>query len=281
LISANTNDPHLILGGGSNILFTKNFDGLVLKNELKGIELVKEDAEHFYVKAAAGENWHQFVLHCIHHGYAGVENLSLIPGNVGASPMQNIGAYGVEIKDVFHSLEAFHLDEKKVVNFSANDCAFGYRESVFKRKYKGQFVILSVTFRLHKHPQFNTTYGAIEQELQQMNVKELSIAAISQAVINIRSSKLPDPKQIGNAGSFFKNPEIPNEQFLQLKKDHPGISAYPLANGNTKLAAGWLIEQCGWKGFREGDAGCHAKQALVLVNYGNATGEQIFDLSIQ
>jgi UDP-N-acetylmuramate dehydrogenase len=279
LVSTNTNDLHLILGGGSNILFTKNFDGLVLKNELKGIELVKEDAEHFYVKAAAGENWHQFVLHCIHHNYAGVENLSLIPGNVGASPMQNIGAYGVEIKDVFHSLEAFHLDEKKVVNFSANDCAFGYRESVFKRKYKGQFVILSVTFRLNKHPQFNTTYGAIELELQQMNVQELSIAAISQAVINIRSSKLPDPKQIGNAGSFFKNPEIPTEQFLQLKKDHPGISAYPLANGNTKLAAGWLIEQCGWKGFREGDAGCHAKQALVLVNYGNATGEQIFDLS--
>jgi UDP-N-acetylmuramate dehydrogenase len=279
LVSTNTNDPHLILGGGSNILFTKNFDGLVLKNELKGIELVKEDASHFYVKAEAGENWHQFVLHCIQHGYAGVENLSLIPGNVGASPMQNIGAYGIEIKDVFHSLEAFNLDEKKVVNFSANDCAFGYRESVFKRKYKGQFVILSVTFRLNKHPEFNTTYGAIELELQQMNVKELSIAAISQAVINIRSSKLPDPKQIGNAGSFFKNPEIPNQQFLKLKKDHPGISAYPLANGNTKLAAGWLIEQCGWKGFREGDAGCHAKQALVLVNYGNATGEHIFDLS--
>lgn len=269
----------LILGGGSNILLTKDFDGIVLKNELKGIELIHEDDHHLFVKAAAGENWHQFVLHCIQHNYAGVENLSLIPGNVGASPMQNIGAYGVEIKDVFYSLEAFHIADKNIVEFSANDCEFGYRESVFKRKYRNEFVILSVIFRLSKYPVFNTSYGAIEQELQQMNVKELSIQAISQAVINIRSSKLPDPKQTGNAGSFFKNPQIEAEQYEQLKANFPNISAYPLPDGNVKLAAGWLIEQCGWKGYRDGDAGCHAKQALVLVNYGHAKGEDIYALS--
>ncbi len=269
----------LILGGGSNILFTKNFDGLVLKNELKGIELVNEDDEYVYVKAAAGENWHQFVLHCINNNWAGVENLSLIPGNVGASPMQNIGAYGVEIKDVFHSLQALHKNDKAIIDFNLNDCAFGYRESVFKRKYKDQFVITSVTYKLKKKPVFNTNYGAIEQELERMGVKQLSIKTISNAVINIRSSKLPNPAEIGNAGSFFKNPEIPNEQFENLKITYPNIVGYSLPNGKTKLAAGWLIEQCGWKGYREGDAGCHAKQALVLVNYGNATGEMIYALS--
>ncbi len=269
----------LILGGGSNILFTKNYDGLVLKNELKGIELVNEDDEFVYVKAAGGENWHQFVLHCINNNWAGVENLSLIPGNVGASPMQNIGAYGVEIKDVFYSLEAFHKNDEAIVTFNLKDCEFGYRESVFKRKYKDQFVITGVTYKLKKKPAFNTTYGAIEQELQQMGIKELSVKAISDAVINIRSSKLPNPAEIGNAGSFFKNPEIPDGQFENLKLSYPNIVGYNLHNGKTKLAAGWLIEQCGWKGFRDGDAGCHAKQALVLVNYGNANGEMIFALS--
>ncbi len=269
----------LILGGGSNILFTQNFDGLVLKNELKGIELVKEDAEHVYLKAGAGENWHRFVQYCIQKNLAGVENLSLIPGNVGASPMQNIGAYGVEIKDVFHSLEAFHLDDKKIITFNLQDCEFGYRESVFKGKYKGQFVITSVTYRLNKKPSFNISYGAITQELETMGVIDLSIANISEAVINIRRSKLPDPAEIGNAGSFFKNPEIGNEQFVQLKEQFPAIVGYDLHNGKTKLAAGWLIEQCGWKGYRKGDAGCHSKQALVLVNYGNAKGEEIYNLS--
>lgn len=275
----NNKPQTIILGGGSNILFTKNYDGLVLKNELKGIELVNEDDEFVYVKAAAGENWHQFVLHCISNNWAGAENLSLIPGNVGASPMQNIGAYGMEIKDVFHSLEAFHKNDKAVVTFNLNDCEFGYRESVFKRKYKDQFVITSVTYKLKKKPTFNITYGAIEQELQHMNVKELSIKAVSDAVINIRSSKLPNPAEIGNAGSFFKNPEILNEQFESLQLSFPNIVGYNLHNGKTKLAAGWLIEQCGWKGYREGDAGCHAKQALVLVNYGNATGKTIYALS--
>ena len=274
-----TTNHKLILGGGSNILFTKDFNGLILKNELKGINLIKEDEHHYYVKAAAGENWHQFVQYCISRNYAGIENLSLIPGNVGASPMQNIGAYGVEIKEVFEQLEAYHIHDKKVETFSANDCEFGYRESVFKRKYKDQFVILDVTFRLNKYAIFHTSYGAVEQELEKMKVKELSIQAISQAVINIRSSKLPDPKQIGNAGSFFKNPEIDNHQFQALKQRFPNIVGYPVANNKTKLAAGWLIEQCGWKGYREGDAGCHARQALVLVNYGNAKGEEIYNLS--
>jgi UDP-N-acetylmuramate dehydrogenase len=276
----NIQHPILILGGGSNILFTKNFDGLVLKNELKGIELVKEDDDHYHVKAAAGEVWHEFVLHCINNNYAGVENLSLIPGNVGASPMQNIGAYGVEIKDVFHELEAYHVQDKTMVKFSLEECAFGYRESVFKRKYKNQFVILNVTYKLNKHPNLNTSYGAINQELEAMGIKDISIQAISQAVINIRSSKLPNPKEIGNAGSFFKNPTISVEQLEQLKKDYPNIPNYPTSNiQHSKLAAGWLIEQCGWKGFRKNDAGCHAKQALVLVNYGHANGQEIFDLS--
>lgn len=269
----------LILGGGSNILLTNDYNGLVAKNEMEGIDVVGENEQHFFVRVSAGENWHRFVLYCIENGFAGIENLSLIPGNVGASPMQNIGAYGVEVKDVFHQLEAFDIDEKKVRMFNAEDCDFRYRESIFKRKYKGQFVITSVTFRLNKQPVFNTSYGAIEEELDRMNIKELSIAAISQAVINIRRSKLPDPKEIGNAGSFFKNPALPAEQFETLRERFPSVIGFPSANDEVKVAAGWLIEQCGWKGYRKGDAGCHAKQALVLVNYGNASGSEIFDLS--
>jgi len=271
----------LILGGGSNILLTQDFDGLVLKNEITGIEVVGEDNEHVFVKAGAGEVWHHFVLYCLENDFAGVENLSLIPGNVGASPMQNIGAYGVEIKDVFHQLEAYHLHEKKVHLFNAEDCRFGYRESVFKNIYKNQFIILSVTFKLYKQSRFNTSYGAIQQELDKMGVKDLSIQAISQAVINIRSSKLPDWKAIGNAGSFFKNPTISNEQAQKLKERFPQLVSFPFDNSQTKLAAGWLIEQCGWKGYRKGDAGCYDKQALVLVNYGNAIGAEIYALSEQ
>ncbi|MCP9752321.1 UDP-N-acetylmuramate dehydrogenase [Ferruginibacter sp. HRS2-29] len=268
-----------ILGGGSNILFTKDFDGLVLKNEIGVISIIKEDADHVYVKAGAGESWHGFVIFCLNHGLAGVENLSLIPGSVGASPMQNIGAYGVEIKDVFHSLEAHHRYDDTTVYFSNTDCEFGYRESIFKNRLKDQFVITNVIYRLNKKPRFNTSYGAIEQELEKMGVQELNIQSVSQAVINIRQSKLPDPKVIGNAGSFFKNPEIAAEKFEQLKEDFPSIVGYPLPNDKVKLAAGWLIEQCGWKGYRKGDAGCHAKQALVLVNYGHANGNEILQLS--
>lgn len=282
LTQLTTIDPRLstlILGGGSNILLTKDFDGLVLKNEIKGIYERHEDDEHVYVNAGAGENWHAFVLYCLKRNWAGVENLSLIPGNVGASPMQNIGAYGVELAEVFWNLEAYHIKDKKTVTFTLNDCAFGYRDSVFKNKYKDQFVILNVTFRLRKKPIFHTSYGAIQQELERMGVKELSIHAISQAVINIRSSKLPDPKQVGNAGSFFKNPEVTKDRHDTLKEKFPEMVAYSLVNSNYKLAAGWLIEQCGWKGFREGDAGVHPKQALVLVNYGHANGQSIYDLS--
>ncbi|MEP7164041.1 MAG: UDP-N-acetylmuramate dehydrogenase [Ferruginibacter sp.] len=285
LQSSNSELRTLILGGGSNILFTKNVDGLVLKNEIEGIEKINEEGDNIYIKAGAGENWHRFVLYCLEHDHAGVENLALIPGNVGASPMQNIGAYGVEIKDLFHSLEAFDTEEKKMVVFNKADCAFGYRESVFKNKFKGRFIIVSVTYKLSKRPVFNTSYGAIEAELEKMKVPALSIQAIAQAVINIRSSKLPDPKQIGNAGSFFKNPEIAEIRFEKLKNDFPGIIGYKLDNGSVKLAAGWMIEQCGpkkgasWKGYRKGDAGCHEKQALVLVNYGYAKGSEIFDMS--
>ncbi|RYD92555.1 MAG: UDP-N-acetylmuramate dehydrogenase, partial [Sphingobacteriales bacterium] len=265
-------------GGGSNILLTADVEGVVLKNEIDGIDLVHTDEDFFYVRAGAGVNWHRFVLHCIAEGYAGVENLSLIPGSVGASPMQNIGAYGVEIKDIFHELTAVHVRDGSKRTFSHAECAFGYRESVFKRDLKGEYIITSVTYRLRREPIFHTEYGAIRQELDAMGVTELSIGAVSQAVINIRSSKLPDWHVVGNAGSFFKNPQVSLDKYAELKTAHPSIVAYPQDSG-MKLAAGWLIEQCGWKGFREGDAGCYPKQALVLVNYGNATGGEIFQLS--
>ncbi|HVG41403.1 MAG TPA: UDP-N-acetylmuramate dehydrogenase, partial [Chitinophagaceae bacterium] len=213
----------IILGGGSNLLLTKDVDGLVIKNELNGIEVIKEYEEAVYIKAGSGENWHQFVLYCLQNEFAGVENLSLIPGSVGASPMQNIGAYGVEIKDVFYELEAFHIHDKTMHTFSLNDCEFGYRESVFKKKLKGQYIICSVTYLLNKKPHFTTSYGALQQELDKMRVNELSINVISQAVINIRSSKLPDWKVLGNAGSFFKNPQISISFFQELKNSYPQI----------------------------------------------------------
>lgn len=273
------NQGLLILGGGSNMLLTKDVDGWVVKNEVKGIEELHEDNEAVYVKAGAGENWHQFVLYCLSKGWAGLENLSLIPGNVGAAPMQNIGAYGVELRDVFWDLEAYHLQDQSIHTFTLDDCAFGYRESVFKNKYKGRFVIMSVTFRLHKKPVFHTSYGAIREELDRMGIQELSIKAISQAVINIRQSKLPDPAKIGNAGSFFKNPVVTAEYFEKLKSEYPDIIGYSLPGQQVKLAAGWMIEKCGWKGYRKGDAGCHEKQALVLVNHGKASGAEILALS--
>ena len=278
-ILENKIDNKLILGGGSNILFTKNYNGIVLKNEIAGIVKIKEDEHHEYVQAGAGEVWNDLVIYCIENNFAGMENLSLIPGSVGASPMQNIGAYGVELKDIFYELEAYNIAEKKVVSFSKNDCEFGYRESVFKNKFKNEFVILSVTFRLNKIPTFNTSYGAIENELEKMGMQTKSIKAISDAVINIRRSKLPDPTVIGNAGSFFKNPTIANAQFNLLKEKFENIVGYPFGENETKLAAGWLIEQCGWKGYRKNDAGCHEKQALVLVNYGAANGSEILELS--
>lgn len=273
-------ETKMILGGGSNILFTKDFDGLVLKNEIPGIDLLSEDEESVFVRAGAGVSWHSFVTFCVNNNFAGVENLSLIPGNVGASPMQNIGAYGVEIKDVFSELDAFHLKENSIEKFKAGDCEFGYRDSVFKNKYKDQFAILNVTYRLKKSPQYNIAYGAVEEELKKMKVENLSIKAISDAIINIRTSKLPDPALIGNAGSFFKNPVISGEKLHQVNADLKEMNLpYYKAGEGYKIPAGWLIEQCGWKGFRKGDAGCYSKQALVLVNYGKASGRDIYDLS--
>ena len=273
-----TNDQ-LILGGGSNILFTKNYDGLVIKNNLKGIEITREEDDFVWIKAGAGENWHNFVMWCVNKNYGGLENLSLIPGCVGAAPMQNIGAYGVEIKDACKKVFALDRETGKEVIFRNSDCLFGYRDSIFKHAYKDHFIITSVIFKLNKKPVFNTSYGAINQELETMGVKDLSIKAISDAVINIRSSKLPDPAQIGNAGSFFKNPEVTKQKHDELKQKFENLVSYPLENGNFKLAAGWLIEQCGLKGKRVGQAGVHAKQALVLVNYGGVNGSEIYKLS--
>lgn len=265
----------LVLGGGSNVLLTKDFDGMVIKNAIKGITLEKEDGEHVWVKAMAGEVWHDFVLYCIDHGYAGVENLSLIPGCVGAAPMQNIGAYGTEIKDVFDSLDAISIDTAETVSFDREDCRFGYRESVFKHEAKGKYIIVSVTFRLSKQPALNISYGAIRQTLEHHHITHPTIKDVSNAVIEIRRSKLPDPKVLGNAGSFFKNPEIADAQFTALKEQYPELPGYPASAGHTKVAAGWLIEQCGWKGKRVGNTGSHKDQALVLVNYGDASGDEI------
>jgi len=261
------------------MLFTKDFDGFVVKNNLKGIKVVKEEEDFVMVQSAAGEVWHNFVMWCIEKNYGGLENLSLIPGCVGASPMQNIGAYGVEIKDVFNELEAFDIVTGKKQIFSKAQCKFGYRESVFKREHRDKFIITAVTFCLSKKPKVNTSYGAISSELETMGVKVPGIKEVSQAVINIRSSKLPDPKLIGNAGSFFKNPEVEKNIFQGLKIRFPGLVAYEMENGKYKLAAGWLIENAGLKGYVSGNAAVHDKQALVLVNKGNATGSEIYALS--
>lgn len=275
------NENRLILGGGSNLLFTRPLDALVIKIDLTGKKIISEDDRYVLVEAGAGENWHTFVRWTIDQNLGGLENLSLIPGNVGASPMQNIGAYGVEIKDSFHSLKAVNLITGEIQEFNKADCEFGYRESVFKRSLKNQFAIVSVQYRLKKYPDFNTSYGAIEQELERMEISEISLDAISQAVMNIRQSKLPDPRVLGNAGSFFKNPTISESEFQHIICNHPDIPHYPAAGGMHKLAAGWMIEQCGWKGKRIGNCGMHERQALVLVNYGGASGEEIYDLSEQ
>lgn len=273
-------EPLLILGGGANILFTKDVEGLVLKNELPGITAEAESDDFMLVKAGAGENWHQFVRYCIQQNWGGIENLSLIPGNVGAAPMQNIGAYGVEIKDNFYSLEALDLKTGNLKTFNAADCKFAYRESVFKRDLKNRYLITSVCFRLsRKNHQLHTEYGAIRDELKQGTTNLPDLLAISDAVIRIRQSKLPDPAKIGNAGSFFKNPVVEQKQYEQILEQYPDLVSYPAGEQKHKLAAGWLIEKAGWKGYRKGDAGVHARQALVLVNYGNASGKEILQLS--
>lgn len=268
-----------IIGGGSNILLTKNVSGLCLLNKIKGITVEKEDINHVWLRVNSGEVWHELVMHAIGNYWGGIENLALIPGTVGAAPMQNIGAYGVEVKDTIESVTFWHWQERAFITYTNEQCRFGYRDSIFKQELKGQVFITSVVFRLNKQPKFNISYGAIEQELQKMNAKVLSLQSIAAAVINIRTSKLPDPREIGNAGSFFKNPTIPVKQYEALKIDNPSIPSYPVSNDLVKVPAGWLIEQCGWKGYRKGETGVHAKQALVLVNYGHAKGSDIWELS--
>ena len=281
LLNKRKDRPLFILGGGSNILFTQNYNGLVLKNEILGLKKIEENSNSVVIEAGAGMNWHSFVLSCIEKNFGGLENLSLIPGNVGASPMQNIGAYGVEIKDVFEYLDAVHIATGKVQRFCKADCAFGYRESIFKRTLKDKYIICHVAFRLSKTKHdLNTSYGAIESELKKMKITNPTIRDVSNAVIAIRQSKLPDPNEIGNAGSFFKNPVVPKNNLTKLLKKYPNVPYYPAPNDKVKLAAGWLIEQAGWKGKTyDGRYGVHAKQALVLVNYKNTTGQEILDLS--
>jgi len=268
-------EDYYILGGGTNILLMSEISRPVIKVEIKGREVIHDEGDQIVIRVGGGENWHAIVEWTLQQGFYGLENLSLIPGTVGAAPVQNIGAYGVELKDVFHELEAVDLHGGNVKVFSHEECRFGYRDSIFKQEAKNKYVITSVTFRLDKIHKLNTTYGAIEEELKSMGISKPTINDVSNAVINIRRSKLPDPAEFGNAGSFFKNPEIPLEDYNVLKKAYPDLVAYKTGENKMKLAAGWLIEQCGWKGKIVGNVGMHRKQALVLVNYGNAGGEEL------
>ena len=273
-------NPLFILGGGSNMLLTKDIEALVLHINIKGIEVVSETKNTVIIKAMAGENWHNFVLWCLEHNYGGVENLSLIPGNIGTSPIQNIGAYGVELKDVFLSCEAICIKDQTKRTFTKTDCKFGYRESIFKQELKGDYIITSVNFQLTKNNHnLYTDYGAIRNELDNSKIKNPTIQDISKAVIAIRQSKLPDPKEIGNSGSFFKNPIISTKQFIELQENFPEVPSYKISDEQVKVPAGWLIEKAGFKGKRFNDYGVHNKQALVLVNFGNASGKDIFELA--
>lgn len=271
------------LGGGSNMLILKDIEKPVLHLNVKGIEVLEQSNGKVIVKAMAGENWHEFVMHSIKNNWAGIENLALIPGNVGTSPIQNIGAYGVELKDVFQSCDVMNITTRETKTLSLADCKFGYRDSIFKNEARGMYVITSVTFELTDlnnttDYSYKTSYGAIKDELEQLE-GELSIHKVAQAVINIRSSKLPDPKVLGNSGSFFKNPIIKKEYYEDLIRMHPELPHYPVDDHFVKVPAGWLIDRCGFKGKRYGDAGVHDRQALVLVNYGDASGEQVLEVA--
>jgi len=275
-----SNTDVFVLGGGSNMLLTQNIDKLVIHINLKGIEIIKENENFVWVKAQAGENWHEFVLWCINHGFGGIENLSLIPGNVGTTPIQNIGAYGVEIKDTFESCTGMEIKSQQLKSFDKATCNFGYRESIFKNELKNQYIITDVTFKLtKKNHNINTSYGAIDVELAKENITNPTIKEVSNAVIAIRQSKLPNPKELGNSGSFFKNPIILKSDYDKIKINHPEMPHYVVSDTEVKVPAGWLIEQAGFKGKRFGDAGIHKNQALVLVNYGNATGQEILAVS--
>ena len=275
----------LILGGGSNILLTGDFDGWVVKNAIPGISATSETGAEVIVRAGAGEVWQDLVAWSIERNYAGLENLSLIPGLTGAAPIQNIGAYGVEQKEIFHELEAVEIRSGETVKFGAQDCAFGYRDSVFKNKLKDRFFITAVSYRLVKLSapgasyQYKTEYGAVQATLDAMKPEGLSLKAVNDAICQIRRAKLPDPQEIGNAGSFFKNPSVPEEQFQKLALEYPKMPHYPQPDGTVKIPAGWMVEQCGWKGKVAGRAGVHKDQALVLVNQGGATGKEILELS--
>ena len=280
LLNTNQDQPKFILGGGSNMLLTKDITDLVIHINLKGKNIVSESEEHILIKCNAGENWHEFVLWCLEHNYGGLENMSLIPGNVGTSPIQNIGAYGVELKDTFHSCEALSLNTLEIETFTNLDCKFEYRNSIFKTSVKGQYIILNVTFKLStKNHNLKVDYGAIKEQLIQNSISTPTIKDISNAVIAIRQSKLPDPKEIGNSGSFFKNPVISIEAFTNLLKNFPEAPCYKVSTSEVKVPAGWLIETAGFKGKTFGNYGVHKKQALVLVNYGGASGNDILKLS--
>ncbi|SHG58471.1 UDP-N-acetylmuramate dehydrogenase [Winogradskyella jejuensis] len=272
--------PLFVLGGGSNMLLTQDIKALVIHLNLKGISIVREDKDHVVLEAMAGENWHEFVLYCINNNYGGIENMSLIPGNIGTAPIQNIGAYGVELKDVFHSCKAINITTQEEVHFTKEDCKFDYRESVFKQNLRGKYIITSVCLKLTKHNhKLSLDYGAIKDELEKLKVVNPTIKDISNAVISIRQSKLPDPAKIGNSGSFFKNPVISVSEFKKLQMDFPNAPHYVISESQVKVPAGWLIETAGFKGKRFGDYGVHNKQALVLVNYGNALGKDIYNLA--
>lgn len=270
--------PKLMLGGGSNMLFIDDFDGMVIHMNIRGIEIIEENEKEVHLKVGAGMSWHQLVLYCVNEGWGGIENLSLIPGSVGAAPIQNIGAYGVELDQVFISLEAISVETGESKEFTKSQCAFGYRDSIFKQELKGKYIITSVTLALQKQPLVNTTYRALAEKLAEKGISDPSIKDVSDAVIEIRSSKLPDPNEIGNTGSFFKNPVISQQAFSKLEDKYPDIPSYP-AGEEVKVPAAWLIDRCGWKGKQFGDAGVHKNQALVLVNYGSATGEEIWKLA--
>jgi len=280
VLEQNTSKNIFILGGGSNMLLTRDLQALVVYVNIKGIDILEQTDSEVLIKVMAGENWHELVLWTLSKDYGGLENLSLIPGSVGSAPIQNIGAYGVELKDYFESCDVMHIDTQRIQTFTKEDCKFGYRESFFKNEGKGAYVITSVNLRLStKNHTLHTSYGTIETELQRMRIEQPTIADISKAVISIRQNKLPDPKQLGNSGSFFKNPIVDAITYKALIEKYPSIPSYKISEDLIKIPAGWLIEACGLKGMRVGDAGVHKKQALVLVNYGSATGKEILDLS--
>ena len=280
VLQENPTEKKFILGGGSNMLLTQDIDALVIHVDLKGKKIIQQDADFVWVESQAGENWHEFVLWTIHQDFGGLENMSLIPGNVGTTPVQNIGAYGTEIKDTFISCEAVNIVTQEMKTFTNADCHFGYRESVFKQEAKDQYVITSVIFKLTKrNHKINISYGDIQSELAQKNIENPSLVDVSNAVIAIRQSKLPDPAALGNSGSFFKNPIVLKSQFEPIHKKFPEMKFYEISETEVKVPAGWLIEQAGFKGKRFGDAGIHKNQALVLVNYGNATGQEILNVS--